>query len=51
LTRTGDVVAADKAYELAIGLESDPAVRRFLQRRLEALTHGDPFGTHFTARR
>jgi RNA polymerase sigma-70 factor (ECF subfamily) len=33
LTRTGDVEAADAAYERAIGLEADPAVRRFLQRR------------------
>jgi RNA polymerase sigma-70 factor, ECF subfamily len=30
---TGDVEAADAAYEQAIGLEADPAVRRFLQRR------------------
>ena len=29
----GDVDAADAAYERAIGLEADPAVRRFLQRR------------------
>ncbi|HEY3190769.1 MAG TPA: DUF6596 domain-containing protein [Solirubrobacteraceae bacterium] len=33
LARTGDVAAADAAYERAIGLETDPAVRRFLQRR------------------
>ncbi len=33
LARTGEVDAADGAYERAIGLESDPAVRRFLQRR------------------
>src|SRR5215471_13227121 len=33
LRRTGEVEAADKAYERAIGLEVDPAVRRFLQRR------------------
>jgi RNA polymerase sigma-70 factor, ECF subfamily len=33
LARTGEVSAADQAYERAIGLESDPAVRRFLQRR------------------
>jgi RNA polymerase sigma-70 factor (ECF subfamily) len=33
LARSGDVVAADGAYERAIGLEADPAVRRFLQRR------------------
>ncbi len=33
LARTGDVDAAEQAYERAIGLESDPAVRRFLQQR------------------
>jgi len=33
LARTGDVEGADRAYERAIGLETDPAVRRFLQRR------------------
>jgi RNA polymerase sigma-70 factor, ECF subfamily len=33
----GDTVGAEAAYRQAIGLESDPAVRRFLQRRLEAL--------------
>ena len=33
LARTGDAKGADAAYERAIGLESDPAVRRFLQRR------------------
>jgi predicted RNA polymerase sigma factor len=31
--RTGRVEAADVAYERAIGLEADPAVRRFLRRR------------------
>jgi RNA polymerase sigma-70 factor, ECF subfamily len=37
LARTGAFAEADRAYELAIGLESDPAVRRFLQhQRLEA---------------
>lgn len=36
LARTGDP-AADIAYQRAIGLESDPAVRRFLQDRWEAL--------------
>jgi RNA polymerase sigma-70 factor, ECF subfamily len=36
LARTGARDAADQAYERAIGLESDPAVRRFLeQRRME----------------
>jgi RNA polymerase sigma-70 factor (ECF subfamily) len=37
LARTGAVGEADQAYELAIGLESDPAVRRFLQRERERL--------------
>jgi RNA polymerase sigma-70 factor (ECF subfamily) len=32
LARTGQVDAADAAYERAIGLEADPAVRRFLER-------------------
>jgi RNA polymerase sigma-70 factor (ECF subfamily) len=33
LARTGQRAAADAAYQRAIGLESDPAVRRFLERR------------------
>jgi len=33
LARSGDVDRAEQAYERAIGLEADPAVRRFLQRR------------------
>jgi RNA polymerase sigma-70 factor, ECF subfamily len=33
LARTGDRAAADAAYQRAIGLEPDPAVRRFLERR------------------
>jgi RNA polymerase sigma-70 factor (ECF subfamily) len=37
LARTGDVGAAEAAYERAIGLERDPAVRGFLQRRRAAL--------------
>jgi RNA polymerase sigma-70 factor (ECF subfamily) len=37
LARTGDDAGADAAYERAIGLESDPAVRRFLERRRAAL--------------
>jgi len=32
LARAGDVAAAELAYERAIGLEPDPAVREFLQR-------------------
>jgi RNA polymerase sigma-70 factor (ECF subfamily) len=39
LARIGDVIGAAKAYELAIGLETDPAVRRFLQQRRGALAH------------
>ena len=37
LARTGDADAADRAYERAIGLERDPAVRGFLERRRGAL--------------
>ena len=37
LARTGDVAAADEAYERAIGLELDPAVRHFLQQRRSEL--------------
>jgi RNA polymerase sigma-70 factor (ECF subfamily) len=33
MARTGGLEAADRAYERAIGLERDPAVRRFLERR------------------
>ncbi len=33
LARAGAVAAAGKAYQRAIGLEADPAVRRFLQRQ------------------
>jgi RNA polymerase sigma-70 factor (ECF subfamily) len=33
LSRLGDVQAAQDAYDHAIGLEADPAVRRFLQQR------------------
>jgi len=39
LARIGDNAGAREAYELAIGLESDPAVRRFLQQRRGALRH------------
>jgi RNA polymerase sigma-70 factor (ECF subfamily) len=39
LVRRNEVDAADHAYERAIGLESDPAVRRFLQRRRAQLAH------------
>jgi RNA polymerase sigma-70 factor (ECF subfamily) len=37
LARAGDTAAASAAYERAIGLEGDPAVRRFLGRRRAAL--------------
>jgi predicted RNA polymerase sigma factor len=37
MAQTGAYRDAREAYELAIGLERDPAVRRFLQRRLSAL--------------
>ena len=40
LARTGDAVGADRAYARAIGLESDPAVRRFLARRRAELRAG-----------
>ena len=45
LARTDASEEAGRAYELAIGLERDPAVRRFLERRRATLTefrHGDP---------
>jgi RNA polymerase sigma-70 factor (ECF subfamily) len=37
LARSGAKAEAASAYERAIGLERDPAVRRFLQRRAAAL--------------
>lgn len=33
LSRLGDVAAAREAYDQAIGLEADPAVRSFLKKR------------------
>lgn len=36
LARCHDAAGADQAYALAIGLEADPAVRRFLQRKRQA---------------
>ena len=33
LSRLGQTAAAGEAYDQAIGLEADPAVRRFLQKR------------------
>lgn len=43
LARAGETAPAHEAYERAIGLEADPAVRRFLQRRSE--TFGRRIGT------
>jgi RNA polymerase sigma-70 factor (ECF subfamily) len=37
LARTGEIEASDQAYQRAIGLEPDPAVRRFLQQRRASL--------------
>lgn len=37
LARTGAHSEARRAYEMAIGLERDPALRRFLQGRRAAL--------------
>lgn len=37
LTRTGAHAEARRAYDIAVGLERDPAVRRFLQQRQSAL--------------
>ena len=42
LERIGDAAAADRAYERAIGLEADAAVREFLPQRRLAL--GPPAG-------
>ena len=38
LSKTGEHAEASRAYEIAIGLERDPAVRRFLQRRQATLS-------------
>jgi RNA polymerase sigma-70 factor (ECF subfamily) len=40
LSQKGEYREARRAYEVAIGLESDPAVRRFLQQRQSALPEG-----------
>jgi predicted RNA polymerase sigma factor len=37
LARAGAQAESRRAYEIAIGLERDPAVRRFLERRKAAL--------------
>ena len=39
LARGGNVAAADEAYAMAIGLETDPAARRFLQKRRSGLAN------------
>ena len=39
LAKTGAHAEARQAYEIAIGLERDPAVRRFLRRRQSTLAH------------
>ncbi len=41
LAKTGALDEARRAYEMAIGLERDPAVRRFLQQRQSALPSTD----------
>lgn len=41
LAKTGAHPEARRAYDIAIGLERDPAVRRFLQRRQAALPRSD----------
>ena len=41
LARTGEVEGAEQAYQRAIGLESDPAVRRFLEQRCLGLRRSD----------
>jgi len=40
LARLGEIDASERAYDLAIGLETDPAVRRFLQEQRAALRDG-----------
>jgi len=42
LAQAGHVAAAEIAYDRAIGLEPDPAVRRFLQQRRAALARQSP---------
>ena len=45
LARTGEHDEARRAYEIAIGLERDPAVRRFLQRRQATLSSAMQLGS------
>jgi RNA polymerase sigma-70 factor (ECF subfamily) len=40
LVKAGEKEEARRAYEIAIGLERDPAVRRFLQQRQSVLQDG-----------
>ena len=42
LVRTGELSEASRAYDMAIGLERDPAARRFLQKRRMALPDISP---------
>jgi RNA polymerase sigma-70 factor (ECF subfamily) len=42
LAKTSEHGEAHRAYEIAIGLERDPAVRRFLQQRQSALSRSPP---------
>jgi RNA polymerase sigma-70 factor (ECF subfamily) len=42
LARMGDARQAGRAYDRAIGLESDPAVRRFLQGKRDGLRNATP---------
>jgi RNA polymerase sigma-70 factor (ECF subfamily) len=52
LARTGRPSEADQAFERAIGLEQDPAVRQFLERRRAGIqqtpdnAHGASAGRH-----
>ncbi len=39
LARGGDVTAAEESYAMAIGLETDPAARRYLHKRRSGLAH------------
>ncbi len=39
LARTGAIDEARRAYDIACGLEHDPAIRKFLQRRKQSLAH------------
>jgi RNA polymerase sigma-70 factor, ECF subfamily len=46
LRQSGEVEAAEEAYDRAIGLEADPAVRRFLQQRRAELRVRPTPGKH-----